>query len=37
MGWPVDHAGLFGTMLAADLLVQGVTAVTFGFSLKRDR
>ena len=37
MGWPVDHAGLFGTVLAADLLVQGITAVAFGFSLKRDR
>jgi uncharacterized membrane protein HdeD (DUF308 family) len=37
MGWPVDHAGLFGTVLAADLLVQGVAAVAFGFSLKPDR
>jgi uncharacterized membrane protein HdeD (DUF308 family) len=37
MGWPVDHAGLFGMVLAADLLVQGIMAVAFGFSLKRDR
>jgi uncharacterized membrane protein HdeD (DUF308 family) len=37
MGWPVDHAGLFGTVLAADLLVQGIAAVAFGFSLKPDR
>jgi uncharacterized membrane protein HdeD (DUF308 family) len=37
MGWPVDHAGLFGTVLAADLLVQGIAAVAFGFSLKSDR
>jgi hypothetical protein len=33
----VDHAGLFGTVLAADLLVQGIAAVAFGFSLKLDR
>ena len=36
MGWPVDHAGLFGTVLAADLLVQGIAAVAFGLTLKPD-
>jgi uncharacterized membrane protein HdeD (DUF308 family) len=37
MGWPVDHAGLFATVLAADLAAQGISAVAFGFSLKQDR
>jgi uncharacterized membrane protein HdeD (DUF308 family) len=37
MGWPVDHARLFGTVLAADLLVQGIAAVAFGLTLKSDR
>jgi uncharacterized membrane protein HdeD (DUF308 family) len=36
-GWPVDHAGLLAALLAADLAAQGVSAVAFGFSLKRDR
>lgn len=37
MGWPVDHAGLFGRVLAADLLVQGIAAVASGLALKPDR
>jgi uncharacterized membrane protein HdeD (DUF308 family) len=37
MGWPVDHAELLATLLAADLAAQGVSAVAFGFSLKPDR
>jgi uncharacterized membrane protein HdeD (DUF308 family) len=37
IGWPVDHAGLFGTVLAADLAAQGIAAVAFGVSLKPDR
>ena len=36
-GWPVDHAGLFAMLLAADLVAQGILAVAFGFSLKPDR
>jgi uncharacterized membrane protein HdeD (DUF308 family) len=35
-GWPVDHAGLFATVLAADLVAQGVSAVASGLSLKAD-
>jgi uncharacterized membrane protein HdeD (DUF308 family) len=37
MGWPVDHAGLFAALLAADLVAQGISAIAFGFSLKPDR
>jgi uncharacterized membrane protein HdeD (DUF308 family) len=37
MGWPVDHAGLLATLLAADLVAQGISAVAFGFSLKPSR
>ncbi|WP_162419775.1 HdeD family acid-resistance protein [Microvirga brassicacearum] len=37
LGWPVDHVGLLATLLAADLVAQGFSAVAFGFSLKPGR
>ncbi|QRM35914.1 HdeD family acid-resistance protein [Microvirga sp. VF16] len=34
MGRPVDHAWLFGAVLAADLSAQGVAAIAFGLALR---
>ncbi|WP_414476094.1 HdeD family acid-resistance protein [Microvirga sp. M2] len=34
IGWPIDHAVLLATVLAADLIAQGIAAVAFGAAIK---
>lgn len=36
LGWPVEHAALFGAVLAADLIAQGIAATAFGLALRPD-